>query len=495
MDKLGKPWWVDLSKEVEDWAKAAKKEEPPEIEWTLPADAKTRSFNAKFVDAMLGVGGGVGSPADQLMAVLYGAYPSQTDSFSSVLAQAVGGKASPGALRALAGDSGCSLAFVRADDGSVKLIRERSASSSDFWRTCLLPATFETLDGLKARLGSTLTAEVAVWGQPALEGGDQAMSTVLVLQNFGRERGCVDRFSKPSFSQMYGYDDSIFLSAANTGAYMARLTEALPPSTPSCEDGCPLERPLCTAGSCVTPVCSDFAPLCNVDGNTGFLARAMCSATCGCDDPYSALFFIGEDHGCPRSCFDTRKKEKSLRPWCTDAKSVEDRATLVAFATTPAVISKFSLTLTAAAWEEMGCSAIEFTIGLNTSRGPMRLCDTKTTEFNTFNALCPETCGGSSGVGDSFNCVRPIIELSGKALALANAANVASWNLDPEGLLKHGPLTPEMRPKSCKDLDLATCRNFEIASARGVTNPCQATCVERGCRVIYGIASCPDRPS
>ena len=48
------------SQEVASFAAAVEMEAPPEIEWELPADVKTRSFNAKFVDAaaMLGVGAG-----------------------------------------------------------------------------------------------------------------------------------------------------------------------------------------------------------------------------------------------------------------------------------------------------------------------------------------------------------------------------------------------------------------------------------------------------
>ncbi len=70
MDEFGKPRWIDLSKEVGAWATAAGKEEPPEIEWKLPSVAETRSSNAKFVDAMLGLEAGVGSPADKLLLLM-----------------------------------------------------------------------------------------------------------------------------------------------------------------------------------------------------------------------------------------------------------------------------------------------------------------------------------------------------------------------------------------------------------------------------------------
>jgi hypothetical protein len=167
MDHLGKPWWVDLSKEVGAWAKAAEKEAPPEITWELPVDAKVRSFNEKFVDAMLGLGAGTGSPADEL---LHLSRPSPSKEIADAFGKFAG--ASPTALRTLASESGCSYY-----GGNRSFpIPAKSVSSVDFWPTCLLPATFETRaeDGLQARLGSTLSELVAVWPKLVRDGGDQA---------------------------------------------------------------------------------------------------------------------------------------------------------------------------------------------------------------------------------------------------------------------------------------------------------------------------------
>ena len=229
MDHLGKPWWVDLSKEVGAWAKAAEKEAPPEIKWELPVDAKVRSFNEKFVDAMLGLGAGIGSPADEL---LHLSRPSPSKEIADAFGNFAG--ASPTALRTLASESGCSYY-----GGNRSFpIPAKSVSSVDFWPTCLLPATFETPDGMRARLGSTLSELVAVWPKLVRDGGDQADTRFRDLNpkpcatiSPAPKVRCPDGFERPVYvgSPTFGpYAGSMLLSVADAGAYMARLTEALP---------------------------------------------------------------------------------------------------------------------------------------------------------------------------------------------------------------------------------------------------------------------------
>jgi hypothetical protein len=66
-DKLGEPWWVDLSNEVGNWTDASDIDPLDVLAWTAPAAASMRSFPAQFVAAVLALGTNVARPSTALM--------------------------------------------------------------------------------------------------------------------------------------------------------------------------------------------------------------------------------------------------------------------------------------------------------------------------------------------------------------------------------------------------------------------------------------------
>jgi hypothetical protein len=330
---------------------------------------------------------------------------------------------------------------------------------------------------MEAKLGLNSSDLVDAWYDPKAGArlNSSAAKTV-------RDNACFDLFDNfnrtfmPNASDEIAWLASNLLSVANTGVYMDRLTEALPPSTPSCEDsdGCPnVDRPLCKAGSCVSPACSDFAPLCNYDGSTGFLARALCSVTCGCDNPRSALFFAGASLGCPKACVSSAMaKAVELTAGCQDAESKTDRAALLAFATGPAktlsMQSEWGFFYGAKTWEELGCLTLYFEYIFSKESG---LCGQGINETlpgesssKTFKAFCPATCADIAGFGrEPSRCPRPSVELSGKALEQANDANRWgwTWQMHEAGALDALAAPQKVLPVNCTEVDMATCRDFE----------------------------------
>jgi hypothetical protein len=401
-DKVGKPAWIDLSKEVGDWAQAAKKESP-DIEWALPEDAKTDSFNARFVDAMLRVGAGNAGLADKLMT-----RPVMSE--SGTLNRWESG-ASPNRLLLR------SIALATPECSDLKL------ATSNFLSVCLVPMTFELLARkLRDATSRSMPELASEWFARFVGDGNPKDYRVSSLQCVDFLEGGEVRGLLPAFSV----------------AYIFQLMEALPknsalPRNSSCGEDCPLESPLCKNGSCIKPTCSDFMPLCNDDRDIGFLVRRLCSVTCGCRDPWRrALYFVTEKDGCHKPCVEEAASLESGPGDCRDvtescrhgsptstpapaptapnstptpaptstptpAKCDTDLAELVAFATSPAVASSNEywnfVVPNAEAWKEMGCSALYFDLG--TSKGFQKCGDGLKVEADgkkSFKWLCPMTC-------------------------------------------------------------------------------------------------------
>ena len=62
-DALGWPYVVDLSESVDAWTAATAVELPPDLPWTSPAAASTRSTNARLVAAVISLSSSLGRPS------------------------------------------------------------------------------------------------------------------------------------------------------------------------------------------------------------------------------------------------------------------------------------------------------------------------------------------------------------------------------------------------------------------------------------------------
>ena len=262
----------------------------------------------------------------------------------------------------------------RACDRSLctSLIRELdAANTSDTfpWRCCLL--TFSAVSDNKASMEADVRASVSD----------------LVATWAGRVTKCFDLLGS----------GATFVHALSEGVAMATIAAALDEVVSNCTQGCPFLRPLCKGGKCVRPTCNDLTTgnrsLCSRPSNAGAMARLMCSKTCGCSDPLSALLTTGPESGCLPECKADRETIYGTYA-CTDAQpDTTELSALARFATSTVAADHFGLDDGPNAyrlWTTLGCFALNV-------YDRSSLCDHDGTlaksGIRSFMPFCPVTCG------------------------------------------------------------------------------------------------------
>ena len=219
-------------------------------------------------------------------------------------------------------------------------------------------------------------------------------------------------------------------------------------------------RPICRAGKCVSPTCSDAKEFCEKTSGAGERARLWCPVTCGCNKALSPLVKIGKNEGCAPSC--REKVDRQIRDWkCRDEQkdSKEFREFVKAMKHKPkdeeAVLA-------------LGCKHV--------FRDRKVWCATK---YKTF---CPESCGCKSG---DTGC--PTI-----CPSTPPVRNCADW-ADHEFRLVAAAAVPAASASTCKAAYLeGLCSILQVAAICPVTCSCEqgntdanGYCIMHGCTHTY----------
>jgi hypothetical protein len=262
--------------------------------------------------------------------------------------------------------------------------------------------------------------------------------------------------------------------AVDDALKMARLVEELATTDPSCDEKCPLHRPLCKGGSCVQPTCDDFKNFCYDLTDAGVLARLVCGVTCGCSDYNSDLFYIGQNYGCG-PCDPEETSE------CSDAQPNQGVGpALAAFALRNHALLPGRIVQNATFWRTLGC------LGLHVANEPkvvQVMCNTvhdslKTEGKKSFMQFCPVTCGCTVSPDVPGDCpsackpqpsddnskaaMPPCKDLSDAQLAVASDFKMEDFKM------AH---TLSQWPRRCGDVTPAICNRLLQAAVSTGTRP------------------------
>ena len=202
-------------------------------------------------------------------------------------------------------------------------------------------------------------------------------------------------------------------------------------------------RPICRAGRCEPPMCSDAVKYCADTGAAGERARLWCPVTCGCNDALSPLVNIGANSGCAPSCRDKANRQIEERQ-CTD---------------TPKDSPEFLAFVAAAGHESKDESAVRALGCRHVLRDPTVWCATKYINF------CPASCGcKSNDPGCPSTCpstppARPcadFLDHEFSIVAAAAGANASSCEAGKAAGLCSIPQAAAICPVTCRCAQDAT---------------------------------------